>query len=186
MSSPLQVRPPGQRYRMHIRKEALKFAAAHMTVFRDGSKERLHGHNYSTEVAIDFRSASLAEMIPFQDLKGVMRRICQSWDEKLLLPACCPFLVIAEARSTAAELEFTLCGKRYVLPRDEVELLPTDNITTETLAAHFCEKLLGELGPGWPLEMGVLRIEVRVDEIPGQGASFIWDLSEHYAPPELL
>jgi hypothetical protein len=40
-------------YRIYIRKEALKFSAAHMTVFPDGTKERLHGHNYRTEVILD-------------------------------------------------------------------------------------------------------------------------------------
>ena len=33
-------------YEIRIRKEALKFAASHMTVFPDGTKEALHGHNY--------------------------------------------------------------------------------------------------------------------------------------------
>ena len=34
-----------QQWLIHIRKDHLKFAAAHMTVFPDGGKECLHGHN---------------------------------------------------------------------------------------------------------------------------------------------
>ena len=41
------------RLRLHIRKEALKFSAAHMTVFPDGTKESLHGHNYRTKALIE-------------------------------------------------------------------------------------------------------------------------------------
>ena len=50
------------RHRIFVGKDVHKFSAAHMTVFRDGTKERLHGHDYRTEVAIEFRGASLAEI----------------------------------------------------------------------------------------------------------------------------
>ena len=35
----------GQIYSIETRKEELKFSAAHMATFEDGSIERLHGHN---------------------------------------------------------------------------------------------------------------------------------------------
>ena len=191
-------------YRIYIRKEALKFSAAHMTVFPDGTKERLHGHNYRTEVILDQELTQegeppkrdfapqevsaqqlqkeelqlppqAAKMIPFQEVKVALRRICQQLDERVLIPTHCPLLTLSPQSTAPSELEFFLCQRRYVLPSDEVALLPTTNITTESLSAYVYAQLLTQLGHGWPKAQGVVRIEVRVDEITGQGASFIWD-----------
>ena len=37
----------GVKHRISIAREQYKFSCAHMTVFADGTKERLHGHNYT-------------------------------------------------------------------------------------------------------------------------------------------
>lgn len=158
-------------YRIHIRKEALKFSAAHMTVFADGTKEALHGHNYRTEVTIGVNDASLAGMASFHEIKAATREVCASWDEKVLLARKCPFLKIAAESSS--EVDFTLCGKHYVLPSDEVVWLAMENVVTETLAEEFCRLLVAKLRPEF-LAKQVIEIEARVDEITGQGASFIW------------
>jgi 6-pyruvoyltetrahydropterin/6-carboxytetrahydropterin synthase len=154
----------------HIKKEALKFASAHMTVFPDGTKEALHGHNYRTQVSIDLKSIELSRMVPFSVIKSAMKKICDEWDEKVLLARACPFfkLVASDARET----EFVLCGKRYVLPTDEIVFIDRDNVTTETLSAEFCRRLIGLL------DLQILErisgIEVRIEEMIGQGASYIW------------
>lgn len=154
----------------HIKKEALKFASAHMTVFPDGTKERLHGHNYRTQVSIDLKSIELSKMVAFSTVKSAMKKICDEWDEKVLLARDCPhFKMVA---SDARETEFVLCGKRYVLPTDEIVFIHRDNITTETLSAEFCSRLLGLLDSR-ALE-SVAGIEVRIEEMLGQGASYIW------------
>src|SRR5690606_22717633 len=105
-------------FKIQIRKEALKFSAAHMTVFADGTKENLHGHNYRTVVKLEFDRFSLEEMLPFSEIKAVMRTVCKEWDEKVLLAANCPFGKIL--RQTEREIETQICGKRYVFPADEV------------------------------------------------------------------
>jgi 6-pyruvoyltetrahydropterin/6-carboxytetrahydropterin synthase len=161
-----------EHYRAHIRKEALKFAAAHMTVFPDGTKEALHGHNYRTEVSIDLKSVELSQMISFSVFKSAMKEICQEWDEKVLIAAKCPFM---EVFSTVAhEVEFKLCGKRYVLPKDEVVFIERDNITSETLAAEFCSRFIACLDPKI-LGNPILAVQVRVEEMSGQGASYFWE-----------
>jgi 6-pyruvoyltetrahydropterin/6-carboxytetrahydropterin synthase len=158
-------------FRIQIRKEALKFSSAHMTVFADGTKERLHGHNYRTVAKLEFERFSLAEMLPFAELKTEMRKICADWDERLLLPSACPFLNIHE--NEGPSVDFELCGKHYVLPRDEVVFLPTDNVTTETLAKIFCERLAGELSRPALERAKVRAIEVSIEEMLGQGASYV-------------
>lgn len=158
-------------FRIQIRKEALKFSAAHMTVFADGSKENLHGHNYRTSVEIEFEHFSLPEMIPFSDVKSEMRKICQEWDEKILLPSQCPFIKLNEIEDNG--LEVLACGKRYLFPRDEVVLFSADNITSESLAKTFSERLVGSLSTSALARAGVRSIETKIEEITGQGASYV-------------
>jgi 6-pyruvoyltetrahydropterin/6-carboxytetrahydropterin synthase len=159
-------------YRLHIRKESLKFAAAHMTVFPDGTKEGLHGHNYQTEVEFDLVGTQLEQMVSFSTFKESIRKICQTWDEKVLIPRACPFLHMRS--ETSEETEFVLCGRRYVLPVEEVVFLPIDNVTTETLSEEFCKQLVQSLPT--KLKKLIYRIQVRIDESPGQGCAFSLDL----------
>ena len=42
-----------ERWSIAIDKEYLKFSCAHFLIFADGSKERLHGHNYHVASEID-------------------------------------------------------------------------------------------------------------------------------------
>lgn len=137
-----------------------------MTVFPDGTKERLHGHNYTLAIAIDVEKIDLASMIPFSPIKTALGELCAAWKEHVLLASKNPhFEVIRDG----AELEFTLCGDRYVLPRQDVLLLPIDNISVEALAAHIAE-LLAESIKVLDAPQ-VITIEVTVEESPGQGAS---------------
>ena len=43
---------PSERWAIHMHKEYFKFSCAHFLIFPDGSKERLHGHNYGVEVTV--------------------------------------------------------------------------------------------------------------------------------------
>jgi len=170
-------------YRVQIRKEALKFSSAHMTVFADGTKERLHGHNYRTEATLEFKDFNLSTMIPFSDIKSGMKKICANWDEKFFLPMLCPHLKVQKHDDES--VDFKLCGKRYVIPTDEIVLLPVDNITSESLAQQFSKNLLSSAHSkefktfrDFLKFKGVLRFEFKVEEITGQGASFIEVLGE--------
>ncbi len=159
-----------------LRKEAFKFAAAHMTVFPDGSKEPLHGHNFQVEVRVELKAAASSEqaMLPFGGLKQAILQICQQWDEKVLLPARSPFLILLQ-EDAEGSLAFRFCGKRYLLPRDEVELLPITNGSTEQLSVHFGERLLEVWRQaGWLA--GVHAVAVRIEESPQQGAATRWVL----------
>jgi len=46
-------------HRILIARAEHKFSCAHMTVFPDGTKERLHGHNYTIAVAIEVAGIEL-------------------------------------------------------------------------------------------------------------------------------
>lgn len=156
------------RQRLFVGKDRHKFSSAHMTVFPDGTKERLHGHNYQVRATLELRDVSLANLVPVADVKAALDAQCAAWDERLLLAERCPFLAVV--RRDAAELEVTLCGRRYVLPADEVVFLPVDNVTVEQLAGELARALLERLRPALRRDV-VAGLEVEVTETPGQGAA---------------
>ena len=135
-----------------------------MTVFADGTKERLHGHNYTIAVALDVSRVDLAAMIPFAPLKAALGELCAAWKERLLIAAHNPHLEIIRDDT---ELELKLCGERYVVPRGDALLLPIDNISVEALAAHVAALLRDKLGR----IAHATALEVTIEESPGQGAS---------------
>jgi 6-pyruvoyltetrahydropterin/6-carboxytetrahydropterin synthase len=158
-----------EQYEVRIRKEALKFAASHMTVFPDGTKEALHGHQYQPTLSLCFPESGFESMIPFSLIKQSMKKIARLWDEKVLLATGNPFFEML--KNGREEIEFKLCGKRYVLPADEVVLLKVDNITCERLARAYFEFLRSDLEP--ILKKGsVSSMSVYIEESPGQGAAF--------------
>lgn len=138
-----------------------------MTVFPDGTKERLHGHNYTIAIAIDVDRIELAAMIPFAPIKRALGELCAAWKERVLVATKNPFFELVRDDD---ELEFRLCGDRYVMPRQDALLLPIDNISVEALAAHVAALLADQLA-GHLVSPPVRSLEVTVEESPGQGAS---------------
>lgn len=154
------------KHRIVIEREQYKFSCAHMTVFPDGTKERLHGHNYTLGVAIELDSVALPDMLPFAPIKAALAELCAAWKERVLVAAHNPHLKIVR---DDRELEFTLCGDRYVMPRGDALILPIDNISVEALAAH-CAQLLEKKLTG-VLPAHATSLAVTVEESPGQGAT---------------
>ena len=95
-----------------------------MTVFPDGSKERLHGHNYYLALTVELRNIDFASMVDFGPLKRALGTLVNEWKEYTLLATKNPYFELV--RRDEEEVEFTLCGKRYVLPMSDVLLLPID------------------------------------------------------------
>ncbi len=162
------VASPVRRHRVVVAREQYKFSCAHMTVFPDGTKERLHGHNYQLGAVLELSDVSFAQMIPFAAIKDALAAICKQFRERVLLAEANPLCEIV--KDDADELEVRVCGKRYVFPREDVLLLPIDNVSAEALAAYLAERLVGDLAPSLP--PGVVdAVEVSVHESPGQGSA---------------
>src|SRR5688572_3044488 len=139
-----------------------------MTVFPDGTKERLHGHNYQLGVAIEVADVALAAMIPFAPVKAALTELCAAWKERVLVAEQNPHLVVVTR--DAREVELRLCGDRYVFPAGDVLFLPIDNISVEALAAHAAALLRARLDAVLT-RPHVRALEVTCEESPGQGAS---------------
>ena len=161
--------------RIFVGRENHKFSCAHMTVAPDGSKERLHGHNYQVRVALELSNSSFEKFLNMHIIKDVLEKLCREWNEYLLVAEKNPHLKLIKA--TKQETEFLLCEKRYVVPSDEIRLLPIDNIVVEALAVEFarrfCLAIADQLHKG-----NVVGIEVEVTEARGQGATFYQAVSQ--------
>ena len=157
------------RHRIFVGKDNHKFSAAHMTVFPDGTKERLHGHTYQVAVTLELRDVSFASFLDIGILKQAIDAQCRDWNEILLLAEKCPHLRIV--RREAGELEFILSGKRYVVPADEALLLPVANVVVESLTEEFASALLARLRPVLTNDI-VATLEVVITETRGQGGSY--------------
>jgi 6-pyruvoyltetrahydropterin/6-carboxytetrahydropterin synthase len=138
-----------------------------MMVFPDGSKERLHGHNFRVTVSVEIRSLKYEHMLDFGIIKRSVARVCDSWDERLLLARRNPHMRLL--RTAEGEVEFSPCGARYVVPAAEAVLLEVDNISVEVLASEFTTQLLAEFGP--EVRGMIAVIEVTIAESDGQGAT---------------
>ena len=156
-------------HRIWVGKDVHKFSCAHMTVFPDGSKERLHGHNFQVAIGLDLLSIAPADFVDFALVKRALQAECDALTEHLLLAARSRQLSII--RHDEQELEFTLCGRRYVIPADEAVLLPVDNIVVEVLAQHLAQRLATRLGATLRPDV-VAGMAVTVTESGGQGGEF--------------
>jgi 6-pyruvoyltetrahydropterin/6-carboxytetrahydropterin synthase len=156
-------------HRLFLGKDNHKFFVAHMTVLPDGQKERLHGHNYMVAMTIDLRDISFKNFLHFDVFKKAMEAQCKEWDEHVLVAEQNPFLEIV--KRDASEVEFRLCGKRYVLPADEVIFLPLENIVVETLSKEFCRRFVERMGPALNAK-DVAALDVTVTETHGQGGGY--------------
>jgi 6-pyruvoyltetrahydropterin/6-carboxytetrahydropterin synthase len=155
-------------HRLRVARPEHKFSCAHMTVFDDSRKERMHGHNYQLAVELELRAIGFANLVELSLVKDAAAALCDEWKEHLLLAKDNPHFVVV--RWDRSELEFRLCGDRYLLPADDVLLLPIDNVTVEALAAHAATLLRERLLPRLPAGI-VTGLAVTVAESPGQEAT---------------
>ena len=106
-------------------------------------------------------------MLPFTPIKAALAELCAMYKERVLLAEHNPHFEIVS--DEGVDFELRLCGQRYVLPREDVLLLPIDNISVEALAAHIAQILKTKIAA--LAAPHVRSLEVTVEESPGQGAS---------------
>jgi len=155
-----------------IDKDYLKFSAAHFLIFPDGRAERLHGHNYKVFVELETELDRHGLVINFQEIKPLVREICDELDEHMLVPGKHP--VLTAVRSADGTTEIRYQERRYSIPSEEVIVLPIGNTSAENLAAWFGRTLRERMAQRWP-QLVVKRLSIGVEEAPGQRG--IWTLA---------
>lgn len=147
-----------------LHKEYFKFSCAHFLIFPDGSKERLHGHNYYVSVVIE-GSLEKGLVLDFNHAKPVVRELCDSLDEHWLVPAEHPELKIealADGHTSVVYRE-----DRYLVPTSELIALPINNTSVENLSTWFGRELRRRLESRFG-STRVDRLEVAISETSGQ------------------
>lgn len=147
-------------------KAKLRFSACHLIPDHDKCG-RLHGHTYALYVRVEGSQAG-EFIIDFEDLKNIVRDICDRLDHRVLMAGNDPRLKITE-NSNHYTMEVLQSCKHYVLPRDDVLLLPIPSVSAEDL----CRYLLAEISSGLIMHgfaTNITSLHVRVDEGIGQGA----------------
>jgi len=163
---------PRESWSISVEKDYLKFSAAHFLIFPDGTAERLHGHNYKVFVDLHTALDEHGLVVNFKEIKPLVRQLCDELDEHLLIPGEHPVLT-AEVQGEHYEIRYR--ERFYLVPREEVIVLPIGNSSAENLAAWFGRTLRERMRGTWP-DLVVRELSVGVEETPGQRG--VWTLQE--------
>lgn len=169
--------------RIRLAKETFKFSSTHFTVLSATSAERLHGHNYQVSVECDLIGVGPLGMgFEFNQLKPHIKRLTDSWDERVLIQKDCPILSVRdeEVRSTphwVIDLVGKNLNRSYRFPKEDVVFLDTINITSEELARLFALALAQAwrtaLPDGSDVASRVRSLSVTIEETRGQSATYV-------------
>ena len=148
----------------------LRFAASHMATLGD-DLEPLHGHNYIARCRVDGALTADRWVIDFSVLKRAVREACEALDHRFLLQHDSRLLDIAE---DADGWTIRFGDREYRLPASDVVALPIENSTAELIAEWIAGRVLASLATGG--HGSLTRIDIEVEEMPGQSGSYARDL----------
>ena len=163
---------PVESWSISIEKDYLKFSAAHFLIFPDGTAERLHGHNYKVFVDVHTDLNEHGLVVNFKEIKPLVREVCDELDEHLLIPGEHPVLTAARV---GAQMEIRYRERRYLIPAEEVIVLPIGNTSAENLAAWFGRTLRERMAVKWAT-LRVRQLSIGIEETPGQRGT--WTMCE--------
>lgn len=139
-----------------------RFCAAH-TGLHGGEFEPLHGHTYVPVLALNGMTDAAGMVLDFRTVKAALRDVIAPLRSRTLL-ADRAAGVSLERDGSSVRMH---CGaKVYVLPAEDVVVLPVGNTTTEELAAYLLDQLVPRL-----LGAGVRQAELTLSESPGTSAT---------------
>jgi len=154
---------------IELDKEYFKFSCAHFLIFPDGSKERLHGHNYRVRVEIEGPLTEHGLIIDFLDAKPLVRQLCDVLDEHWLVPGQHPELKVEQLDNRHSAVVYR--EYRYLVPTEELIVLQVNNISVENLAMWLGDALRARLMERFG-DNTVSRLRVAVSETPGQSGVY--------------
>ncbi len=138
-------------------------------LFKDGSREPLHGHNYRVLVKGNALDLNDDMVFDFLNIKPIVRDICNSLDHKLIIPQKNSNIQIEE---NEGNYQFITKDKSFFsVPKTDVLLLPIENTSSERLAAYIAEKINEAIKEKFNFIFK--EIEIEVEESPGQSAVYI-------------
>ena len=153
-------------FRIRVDKQYFNFGSAHFLIFRDGTREELHGHNYHVAVEVDGHLDEGDVVVDFIPFKPIVKECCDELDHRTLIPAQSRWLRIEIGER---EVAVHHAEDRFVFPRRDVCILPIANTSSELLAELLCDRIVERTQARIP-HARIQRIRVSVQESPGQAA----------------
>ena len=144
------------------------FSAAHAGV-HDGEFEPLHGHTYQVTLWLFGVPGDGGMLIDFGEIKTALREAIAPLRRRTMMPGRAPEVLITSENNT---LSIVAGRKRYVLPVDDVVVLPMVNTTTEAIAGYLLERVLPYLH-GY----GLSTVQLEVSEAPDTSATARFDFT---------
>ncbi len=144
------------------------FYAAHLAVY-DGEVEPLHGHTFHVTLRLSGELDANGMLVEFSEIRAAVREAVAPLRRRTLVPGQAPEL---EITSTHGTLSITAGRKRYVLPAEDVTVLPLTNTTLEAIAGYLLGQVLPQLR-----KAGLVAAELEVAEPPGTSAMARVDLT---------
>lgn len=117
------------------------FSAAHAGL-HDGEFEPLHGHTFQVTLRLFGEPGSDGMLIDFSKVKSALRKAIAPLRRRTLIPGLAPQARITSENDTVS---IVTSGKTYVLPADDVVVLPLANTTTEAIAGYLLKQVLPHL-----------------------------------------
>ncbi|MES3039350.1 MAG: 6-carboxytetrahydropterin synthase [Bdellovibrionota bacterium] len=152
-----------------LSKENFKFSSGHFLIFDDQRAERLHGHNYQVKVEITIppekNLMDQGYFVDFNVFKKYIKDRLDQWDEFVLLPKNHKDM---KFREEGPSLHINFRDRYYVLPKNEVVLLPVINTSVEQLSRILAE----DFYQAFKLYK-VTKVLVSVEETKGQAAATV-------------
>ena len=156
-------------FSIRVYKQYFNFASSHFMLFKDGTREPLHGHNYRVQIKGNALDLNDDMVFDFLDIKPIVREVCDSLDHKLLIPQNNPNLKIEQRDNNY--LLTTRDESFFSIPRSDVLILPIENTSAERIAAYLAFEIRNKILDQYKFEFKELEIEV--EETPGQSAVFV-------------
>ncbi len=139
-------------------------------MFEDGTREPLHGHNYRVRIKGDHTNLKGDMVMDFLHIKPIIRKVCDSFDHKLLIPKQSPHLeIVVEDKNTIIKSKDSI----FSIPSTDVYLMPVLNSSVECMAKYITELILDEIKTQYQFEF--LRFELELEETPGQCAVYVFE-----------
>ncbi|MGH3779349.1 MAG: 6-pyruvoyl trahydropterin synthase family protein [Pseudonocardiaceae bacterium] len=138
------------------------FSAAHAGL-HDGEFEPLHGHTFQVTLRLSGIPADDGILIDFGEVKAALREAIAPLRRRTMMPGRAPEVLITSENNTVA---LVAGRKRYVLPAEDVVVLPLVDTTTEAIAGYLLDRALPYLH-GY----GLTTVELEVSEAPDTSAT---------------
>lgn len=156
-------------FSIKVYKQYFNFASSHFMLFKDGTREPLHGHNYRVQIKGNALDLNDDMVFDFLDIKPIVRQVCDSLDHKLLIPKNNPHLHIEESEKNY--ILSTRDESFFSIPQTDVLILPIENTSAERIAAYLAYQIRDLVLEKFQFEFK--ELEVEVEETPGQAAIFV-------------